>query len=98
MRQSFFRKTLILWAIHENEFPVARFLPANSGRAQRPVFDLPTHKSHHTTGKNKTTDYPDEHGYEELGTRAFSARMGQGKTNTLQAGLPDFCFFSANPS
>jgi hypothetical protein len=33
-----------------------------------------------------------------MGTSAFAARMGQGKTKTLQAGLPDFCFFSANPS
>jgi hypothetical protein len=24
--------------------------------------------------------------------------MGGAKTKTLQAGLPDFCFFSANPS
>jgi hypothetical protein len=46
-----------------------------------------------------TTDSPDEHGYEATSTGAFAARMGGGaKTKTLQAGLPDFCFFSANPS
>jgi hypothetical protein len=60
--------------------------------------DLLTNKSHHTTGKNKTTDYPDEHGYEEMGTSAFAARMGQGKTKTLQAGLQDFCFFLPIPA
>jgi len=42
---------------------------------------------------NLTTDYPDEHGYEEMGKGAFAARMGQGKTKTLQAGLQDFAFF-----
>jgi hypothetical protein len=31
-----------------------------------------------------------------MSTGAFAARMGQDK-KTLQAGLPDFCFFSANP-
>jgi hypothetical protein len=33
-----------------------------------------------------------------MSTGAFAARMGQDKTKTLQAGLPNFCFFSANPS
>ena len=44
------------------------------------------------------SNYPDEHGYEEMGTSAFAARMGQGKTKTLQAGLQDFCFFLPIPA
>jgi hypothetical protein len=32
-----------------------------------------------------------------MSTGAFAARMGQGKTKILQAALPGFCFFSANP-
>ena len=41
---------------------------------------------------------PDEHDYKEVSTGAFAARMGQSKTKTLQAGLPDFCFLFANLS
>ena len=33
-----------------------------------------------------------------MGTSAFAARMGQGKTKTLQAGLQDFCFFLPIPA
>ena len=29
---------------------------------------------------------------------AFAARMGQGKTKTLQVGLQDFCFFLPIPA
>ncbi|MFM8831941.1 MAG: hypothetical protein ACKOHM_13170, partial [Spartobacteria bacterium] len=44
----------------------------------------------------KTTDYPDEHGYKEMGKGAFAARMGQ-KQNSA-SGLAGFLLFSANPS
>ena len=44
------------------------------------------------------SNYPDEHGYESMSSSAFAGRMGQGKTKTLQAGLPDFCFFLPIPA
>jgi hypothetical protein len=33
-----------------------------------------------------------------MSSSAFAGRMGQGKTKTLQSGLPDFCFFLPIPA
>jgi len=51
----------------------------------------------HTALRGSTeSNYPDEHGYEEMGTGAFAARMGQGKNSASR--LARFLLFSANPS
>jgi hypothetical protein len=39
-----------------------------------------------------------EHGGESMARGHSRREWGRAKTKTLQAGLPDFCFFSANPS
>jgi hypothetical protein len=55
---------------------------------------LLTNKSHHITGNNnnKTTDYPDEHGYEEMGKGAFAVRMGRAKQQLCKQACKIFAF------